>query len=265
MTMETAALAPEPSASECVVKKAAAPEPSWFQSGVAACCCMEIQLRDNIYEPMFRTEPFSPPSLIQWLCLWNCCQGERKANGLMDIPELKGLTGVMMQNSDNSVAGTMLTLRFSKWDAERRMLDANEFGGSRLCTGQTNHESWTTVPTCECGIATTCARLSNFTYRFYFSEDYKQAEIYPAINPCICIPCLPPWCVVPSWVQRCDMVQKGDSIDGTWWDRRAGDFCDRSGEMKSSYDLQEVFTPEGTPGRFHDQIVKAPEMFMMSV
>ena len=59
--------------------------------------------------------------------------------------------------------------------------------------------------------------------RFHFSEDFKEAEIISKGNPlvfcCICLPCVPAWLTLPSWITRNTMVQAETSVNGDEWNR----------------------------------------------
>ena len=57
------------------------------------------------------------------------------------------------------------------------------------------------------------------------------------------------------------MVQDESSTDGTNWARNSSTL---GKPMKKSYDLVTVLNPDGSPGPFHADIDKAPEVMLVS-
>lgn len=249
-------------------EKPTASKPSALQQCVTACCCLQIRERDDVNVWMMSSEEKPLPSLFQRLCFWQCGRSERVASGIENVPELRGLAGVSVQNGHHDTRGSLQTLRWAKWDAEKRQAEMKVFGGfTGFCGGKgTELGQWTepVVPKWLC--LTNLARLGKYTYRFNFTEDYRKADIQIRIDPlvlcCICIPCMPAWCSVPKGCVAFDMVQSSESTDGSEWIRRN---MKCGGEPEHAYSLQEVFDVDGAPGKYHQHLEITPQLVMVSV
>ena len=120
----------------------------------------------------------------------------------------------------------METLRWGDYDPAKRVLTIVGFSGwdQKYMTG-----IWTEVAGDPLWVFLLfMARMGNARYEFHFSEDFKEAEIIPKGNPlvfcCICLPCVPAWLPLPSWITRNTMVQAETSVNGDEWNRyRSGE------------------------------------------
>ena len=131
-------------------------------------------------------------------------------------------------------------------------------------------------------------------YTFQFAEDFSRADIFITGNCCCCLllPCVPLWCspgwfTIPSSLVAFEMVQvtvlavgvfsdcplsvppafgsvrqAEGSSDGSFW-RRNSSTCGQP--FKHTYDLVEVFAPDGTPGKYHADLAEyAPDLMVIS-
>jgi len=242
-------------------------KPSGLQSCMAACCCLEIKQRDVVNEWMLSTNETKAPSLCQRLCFCQCGPSVRKPSGIEAVPQLRGLAGVMVQAGDHNTAGSLQTLKWANWDPVKRQADLQVWGGFSGCGRGSEVGLWTEpVKPLWCFLMN-LARVGNYTYRFKFSEDYRRADIGISGNPlifccsCLCIPCMPGWLFVPKCITAFEMVQADDSTDGSSW-KRNNSVC--GSEFKFFYNLQEVFTPEGQPAKYHDKLTMAPQQVMIT-
>jgi len=138
------------------------------------------------------------------------------------------------------------------------------------------------------------ARVCTYGYTFQFAEDFSRADIFITGNCCCCLllPCVPLWCspgwfTIPSSLVAFEMVQvtvlavgvfsdcplsvppafgsvrqAEGSSDGSFW-RRNSSTCGQP--FKHTYDLVEVFTPDGTPGKYHADLAEyAPDLMVIS-
>jgi len=241
--------------------------PSGLQSCMAACCGLEIKQPHFVNEWMLSTKEPKAPSLFQRVCFCQCGPSVRKPSGIEAVPQLRGLAGVMVQAGDVSTAGTLLTFKWANWDLVKRQADLQVFGGFSGCGRGSEVGLWTeSVNPLWCFLMN-FGRVGNYTYRIKFSEDYRRADIGISGNPlilccsCLCIPCMPGWFSVPTCIMAFEMVQADDSTDGSSWKRNSS-AC--GSDFKLSYNLQEVFTPEGQPAKYHDQLAMAPQQVMIT-
>jgi len=240
--------------------KAPAEPASALASCMAACCCIGIKERDTVGDWMLNASGNGEPSLFQKLfeCQWS--PKPRTPGGIETESKLRGLAGVTLQNGTHSTKGSLQTLKWAKWDASKREATLPVFGGFYGDTGV-----WTEPINPIWCCLMNLGRCANYTYTFTFSEDYSHATIDISANPlvlcCLCVPCCPAWCTVPRCCVAFDMEQVPGS-DGTVWTRNSST-C--GGAPKLSYILEEVITPENTPGKHYDNLAKlAPQQVMIT-
>jgi len=214
---------------------------------------------------MLSTNATKAPSLFQRLCMCQRGPSERVPSGIETVPQLRGLAGVLVQAGDQYSSGSMLTLKWAKWDAAKRQVDLQVFGGftGSGCGGSSGSELglWTgRIEALRCFFMN-LGRFGAYTYRFTFSEDYRRADIDTMGNPlalcCICLPCA--WVTIPKCCFAFEMVQTDDSTDGTSW-KRNNSRC--GSDFEFYYDLKEVYTPEGKVGKYHDEFKAVPQQVM---
>ena len=220
-------------------------------------CCQVIVPRAAVAKYMLSDDTDRSPSLFSRCCFLQCAPERRTASALPDA--LRGLTGLTLQKGEHSTAGSLQTLKFSRWDAPSRTATMPVFGafGAPATSGL-----WTepNTPTWNCLI--TFARSCNYSYDFKFSEDFRRADIGIRGNCCCCVPCAPACVSVPGFIARFDMVQADSSTDGSSWIRSSSS-C--GGPMKRTYDLVEVVRSDLTPGPFHgDLALRAPKNLLLS-
>ena len=204
--------------------------------------------------------PF-PPSLLQ-KCLCNSQNAERLANDMHTVPQIAPLQGITIQSGNPSLPteGHMQTLKFWKFDKSKRTVTGKVMGGFGSPTGTGggwafNADKFPRVSLC-------AAPLLNFTYKIKFIEDWTQADISLMMNPiCCCIPCLPPWCTIPSCLVRFTMAQV-DGDNSNWL--RSSYVCGK--EVKSKqYNLKAAYTADGAEAKYADLVWReAPENLMVA-
>jgi len=238
--------------------KAPASEIGCIQRAVTCCCCcLAIKERDTAPDWMVQQTTSDAPSLLQRLLFCQCAPRDRTLSGIEKVPELAGLAGIMVQNGDHSTKGSLQTLKWGgPYNPETRTMDLPVFGGFY---GPSTTGLWTepTVPLCTSALwccLTNLGRVANYTYRFRFTEDYKESTIGIRCNPCVvcccCFPCIPAWFEAPACCLGTMMMKQAqDSKDGTSWER----YQIPRGQTepgKKYYDLHQVWTSDGTPGQF---------------
>jgi len=110
----------------------------WLQS----CCCVTQKPRDEIAQWMLLdTNAHASPSCMQML-LCQCRSEERVASGIEDVPQLAGLAGATLQRAppDWPTKGSVQTLKWCRYDKEKRVADLQVFGGFG---GPSNVGLWT--------------------------------------------------------------------------------------------------------------------------
>jgi len=228
---------------------------------VASCCCMAIIDREDAKE-LVTQDTSSEPSLYQRLCMCQCAPRSRPHAGIEMIPELQGLAGVTLQKGDHETAGSLQTLKWGTFDADKRVMEMAVFGGFYSNTTGV----WTEpVNLLWCFLAN-LGRTANYTYRFEFSEDWQYADIKIKGNPlfvcCLCCTCIPAWLAIPDCITKQTMRQSQDSENGSAWDR----FDSRcSAEPRFYYKLIEVIDFKGDAGPFHKELdLSAPKQQMIT-
>ena len=229
----------------------------------ATCCCVSILPRETLPQWMLvDTLADTPPSLFHKLCLCECGATPRVAGGIGAVPELAGMAGATLQRGEHSTAGSVQTLKWGRYDPATRTVKVEVFGGFGA-----HHSTmmWTEPVRCPWCCLINLARFCDYSYKFRFSEDFKHADIAIMSNCCCLLPCVPSWCAVPGACAAFEMTQveePGRSLDGTHWSRNSST-C--GGPFKKSYDLVEVFSADGQPGRFHaDFAAYAPQLMLIS-
>ena len=110
----------------------------WLQS----CCCVTQKPRDEIAQWMLLdTNAHASPSYMQML-LCQCRSEERVPSGIEDVPQLAGLAGATLQRAppDWPTKGSVQTLKWCRYDKEKRVADLQVFGGFG---GPSNVGLWT--------------------------------------------------------------------------------------------------------------------------
>ena len=110
----------------------------WLQS----CCCVTQKPRDEIAQWMLLdTNAHASPSCMQML-LCQCRSEERVPSGIEDVPQLAGLAGATLQRAppDWPTKGSVQTLKWCRYDKEKRVADLQVFGGFG---GPSNVGLWT--------------------------------------------------------------------------------------------------------------------------
>ena len=110
----------------------------WLQS----CCCVTQKPRDEIAQWMLLdTNANASPSCMQML-LCQCRSEERVPSGIEDVPQLAGLAGATLQRAppDWPTKGSVQTLKWCRYDKEKRVADLQVFGGFG---GPSNVGLWT--------------------------------------------------------------------------------------------------------------------------
>ncbi|CAJ1409488.1 unnamed protein product [Effrenium voratum] len=201
------------------------------------------------------------PSLFQrFLCY---CQPQVRVKNTMDkVPQLKGLAGLLVQDGDHITGGSLFTLKYAKWDPEKRTAIVPVDGGACWWfSGTAGLWTATAYSPLFCVLANG-ARCSNFTYNFSFSEDFLFGNIDISVNPCLCLPWLPPWLTVPRCIQSFTMKQDNGSMDGTDWSRYNSTLgC----PAQFYYKLREVWDVDGNPGKFFERLEIVPQGFRAEV
>ena len=199
------------------------------------------------------------PSCFARVCHLQCAEERRRASGLGDVPALRGLAGLTLQRGAHATAGSLQTLKFSRWDAATRTATVPVFGA---CGEPATAGVWTEPVTPVWHGLVSFARSCNYTYEFRFSEDFTRADIGIKSNLCCICPCLPAWCAVPGGVARFDMVQAEGSVDGSHWLRHSSK-C--GAPMAHTYDLVEVVRADLSPGPHHGDLASpAPAALLLS-
>mmetsp|Transcript_4858 Transcript_4858/g.14118 ORF Transcript_4858/g.14118 Transcript_4858/m.14118 type:complete len:237 (-) Transcript_4858:81-791(-) len=227
------------------------------------CCCIKVSPKSSLNELMLiDTAADQQPSCLQRFCLCYCKPLERKSNGIEEIPQLRGLAGLTVQDGDHITAGSLQTLKYAPYDPEARVLYMPVYGGFGWWHGGTTG-LWTEPANCVWGFLMTAARLSNYTYKFTFSEDYLHVDIDIMTNMfgVVGCACLPAWCTVPRCITHFTAEQDLGSADGTEWSRYNAACC---GKPRFYYKLREVWQADGAPGRFHDRLSIVPQQVMLS-
>ena len=220
---------------------------------------------------MLLDERPNPPSLVQTCCF--CSLNERRViSGLAEVPELRGLAGITMQvggGAENNVQ----TAKWATFDPKARIAITRNVSGAVCCgmCASSQLSTWVVgLPKgcpflcCLSFSMSMCQRQCDCGYKFIFDESYSRADIKILVNCCPCIPCVPAWCQLPDSLVKFEMVQEvtDGRMDGSHWIRNSSQ-C--GGPMKKTYDLKEVFLPDGSPGRFHHSFVEnAPKVYYMN-
>lgn len=227
---------------------------------LACCCCVKTHNRDDSNDFML-AEFSEPPSLFQRLFMCQCSPEKRTSARLEFQEQLRGLAGITIQDGDHSTAGTLLTLKWMKYDPQTRTGNLQVFGGFG---GSASTGLWSEDPSklpwyCLMNLG----RCANYQYHFEWNEDFSFADISIKGNPlilcCICIPCVPAWFTIPHCC--CNFSMKRTSDDGTSWDR----YTSRGGgEPVYTYTLKTVYDTDGSKGPHFAAISKAPQQVMVT-
>ena len=128
-------------------------------------------------------------------------------------------SGATQQTGDHSTGGSVQTLKWCKYDAEERVATLSVFGGAGGARrGETG--LWTEPVSCIWAVFMNIGRLCDYTYRFEFSEDYKEIDLRVMVNCCcvcpVCLPCCSAWCTVPKCITKTTAeVKEGACIHST--------------------------------------------------
>lgn len=187
-------------------------KPQKSSSMLAMCCCVEEQPRETLPQWMLlNTNASAQPSLMQRL-LCQCGPEARVSNGIEDIPEIRGVAGGLLQSAppDWPTKGSVQTLKYCKFDKEKRVATIQVFGGFG---GPSSVGLWTEPGgSCKWYFLINLARCCNYSYRFEFSEDWRHADIKIMANfCCVCCvpPCFPACCALPDCLVK---VRPGDRL-----------------------------------------------------
>jgi len=169
---------------------------------------------------------------------------------------------VSLQKGDHETAGSLQTVKWGSYDPDKRVAELAVFGGFY----QPTQGIWTEPISLLWCCLGNLGRTANYTYRFEFSQDYKECDIKIKGNPlvfcCCCCPCIPAWFTVPSCISTTNMKQTKGSTDGTSWDRFNGVLWF---EPTFYYQLIEVIDADGAPGKYYDQLaLNAPKQQMVT-
>lgn len=209
------------------------------------------------------------PSLFERLCFCKSEPHERIPSSLLEVPELRGLGGLLLQDGGQNLCwlsyGSLFTLKFSTFDKAALTLRTQVIGGS--APGGTGtwaeHLNPCFSDNCEpCFI--NCLRLASLSYDINFSEDMRSAQINIKMNPCVCVPCLPSWCTLPLWLAKFTMAQAPGTEGGVRWQRESTICCCVSGPC-CAYDIVQVLSPEAEAGPYHERLEQvAPKQLFVS-
>lgn len=230
----------------------------------ASCCCLKVEERDEAAVYLVHRNESLPPSLFQRCCFCVCAPQPRLPSGIEMVPALRGLAGVSLQYGDSEMAGTLLTMKWGRFDPDARVYEAPVFDGFYGAGSSGTRAMPVQAPLC---CLMNLGRCANYTYRIEFSEDYRSAAIRARGNPCVlcgccCCPWIPAWFTVPKYCMDMTMEQADDSKDGSKWERyRAG--CSGTRELQSH--LLQVFDNFGQTGPHNKQLqLKAPKQVMIT-
>ena len=222
-----------------------------------SCCemlwCVKVQNKAEIVEWMLNDARESTPPSACGRALRYCEDAyPRRPNCIQDVDPIRQLAGVMIESKGVPLAGSVFTKRWMDFDKEARYGEIKTYGGAGH---QYSASQWSAGSSFLWYIGAWCDRLSNQSYGFQFSDDWRSASMVVKVNPCVCVPWLPAWYTVPSCCILSDMVQTEASADGSEWDRRtaACPLC-CGDEMRHTYYLRNVIQPDGTPGKFHAEL-----------
>lgn len=231
------------------------------------CCCLKVMDRDTAPEWMLEQTMTPDPSSYSRLCWCMCGPEQRKESGLAGTRQLKGLAGITVQDGSHDTRGSLETMKWSRWNAEQRILESGVFGGyyNHTALGTWTEPTQSCCRSCVWACVVNLARNANYSYRFQFSEDLRKADISIRGNLgvlcCACCPCMPS-CTIPRWCCNHSMEQADDSTDGTHWIRYKG-VCGK--EPKKYYDLRTVFNVDGTPGPYFEYLpLRTPKQVQIS-
>jgi len=180
------------------------------------------------------------------LALCHCSRPQRRTHsGVEEVPQISSLAGATLQRGRHSTGGSVQTLKWADYDADRRRAYMHVFGGFG---GEPHVGHWTEPADNFAWLGLMClARVCTYGYTFQFAEDFSRADIFITGNCCCCLllPCVPLWCspgwfTIPSSLVAFEMVQAEGSSDGSFW-RRNSSTCGQP--FKHTYDLVEVFRP----------------------
>jgi hypothetical protein len=214
--------------------------------------------RDDLLQRIVLNDVSPQPSWLQrFLC--DCGSGARKASGIQDIPEIANLAGLLLQNGDetHSTNGTIFTLKWSDFDKETRVAQLEVYGG---CGSQQHTGAWSALNNQKWKLLSMVGRCCNYSYRFQFSEDWQRADIDIKGNCCL-IPCCKPWFSIPKSWCAFQMEQAEDSKNGSHWIRTSSK---KGGAFVVAYSLEAVYTPDGDPTEFVENLSFAPEKMILS-
>jgi len=162
------------------------------------------------------------------------------------------------------------TLKWATFDKARRVAKTRNVSGARCCGASSSQlATWIVKMPTSCPalclfstVMSLLQRPCDCTYKFAFDEGFRRADIKIMANCLPCVPCLPAWCQIPDALVRFEMVQADGVADGSHWYRNTST-C--GGPMQRDYELKEVFTHDGSPGRFHSVYVEhAPQTYLMT-
>eukprot|EP00933_Yihiella_yeosuensis_P047926 TRINITY_DN43919_c0_g1_i1.p1 TRINITY_DN43919_c0_g1~~TRINITY_DN43919_c0_g1_i1.p1 ORF type:complete len:231 (-),score=12.22 TRINITY_DN43919_c0_g1_i1:67-759(-) len=214
------------------------------------------------------------PSCMQVCCFCQWRSVERKLSGLEEARQLRGLTGVMLQDMEGFNSGKLLTFKWGTRDGRMNNLGLADFDiRSRSFTtpvyANFDQPAGVGLRSEEVSCRSCCCmnlqRLAGCTYRIRFRQEFEAAQVETLFNPCICIPCLPRCCSIPRSCFSLDMVQHGNYLgffDGTHWELRASS-C--GGGPYKAGELLTVFHSDGSKGPYYDRFLeRCPQQVMVA-
>lgn len=230
---------------------------------IVSCCKKDVihgvipVERSALLQKIVLDDTAPPPSWLQkLLCDCNSAQRKLTVSGIQDVPEISNLAGLLLQNGDHSTGGTAMTLKYARFDKEKRVAHIQVYGGGG---------KWAALDNALWRFVLNVGRCCNYTYRFTFSEDWQKADIDIMGNLCCVACCLPPcanaWFSIPKSYCAFEMYQAEDSVNGSHWIRNTSN---KGGPMKFDYNLQAVYGPDGETTDFTKNLGKAPETMLLS-
>lgn len=252
---------PEPTATETAPPTTTMIEPP-TATCMESCCCVVVKPRKDLAQWLLVNEETLAPSPMMYF-LGDCSGKARVKSGIDAIPQISSLAGATLQRGEHSTGGSVQTLKWAVFDAEKRVAHLEVFGGAGKPGNQTGQWTEPNISAWYCLI--NLARCCDYSYVFHFSEDWRRADIDIKANCCClcCVPpCVPAWFTLPRSLVAFEMVQAEDSTDGSRWIRNSSVL---GKPYTYTYDLVEVLKPDATPGRFHADLARvAPEQMLIS-
>ena len=158
------------------------------------------------------------------------------------IPSI--LRGVSYQGGENGER-RIQTQDYCEWDPKTNSFVSNQWAPGTWVGGYRNANGAFRFSCCWLWITNSLGRLSRFSYHFKFNPELTQGDILPFCNPCVCLPCLDPWCYIPQYL----LVYKMTLTNENEWERISylGDCCGKI-DSKHTYQLKTIIKyPDGIP------------------